>query len=112
MTIELIRQARERLEQLRAESTPGEWVAGTSADHHDGDMWAGNRLVATFHRVSDKNSYAHVDMDLILSLHRTIDAQIQILKNAEWRYNNMSSEVYKRISTNELALAKAIMGVE
>lgn len=105
MTIELIRQARERLEQLRDESTQGEWVGSTI---FTGLPFApkieGYSIRASGELVVEGSSLS--DSELIVTLHRTLDAQIQILKDAsEYKFES-------NIPLGAILVAKAIMGVE
>lgn len=106
--VEEIQQAIATLERLRAESTPGPWRVD---DDSPTDIWTEGESVlgGTVHTVVDPFGRGDYQPDgdaaLIVTLHRTIDAQLAwltvaaeltILNESDWRH--------------ELALARAING--
>ena len=73
--VERLEAAIAKLEQLKAFSTPGEWYR---AGFPEPSVWAGTGL-STDLLVVDDARFLH-DADLIVTLHRTIDAQIWLLR--------------------------------
>lgn len=106
MAIELIRQARERLEQLKVGATE-EWVLFTNYDFEDPEHIIGYS-VHTGHDI--QGNMPKSTAELIVTLRRTVDAQIQILKQAEDTSFGTSRGLV--FDSGAVALAKAIMGVE
>lgn len=109
MSKELLEQAIETLERLKAESTQGEWGHYQDNEHY-----------STISPVDDVLYIAHVgltpvDGELIVTLHRTIDAQIEILCEALTGFVSHVEDGFTDgdvVYCSELSLAKAILGVE
>ena len=109
--VERLQAAVEKLEQLKADSTPGPWSVNVhhnamhSAEFRAPGPWNGFLLVA-----------AHVndgDPELIVALHRTIDAQLSLLRHAEKFLGNVghhTSSIAAPFIDDALALADAILG--
>lgn len=116
MSKELLEQAIERLKELKEKSTPGPW----HVDVEDYSIWTGGETVlgGTVCFVNtDQQTGSHKpkgDAELIVTLHRTIEAQIEILRFAEKRLSAVKVLTGKHLEAHEheLALAKAILGVE
>lgn len=76
---ERLQAAIKKLEALKAESTPGPWLAWKKYDPLRGEVygieWEAIDIIAV-------RSYNAADADLIATLHRTIDAQLPILRSA------------------------------
>lgn len=100
--LERLQTAIDKLEQLKAESTPGGW------DILDG----GDRFIA-WHDTAESTGFEYIvaepvefeceaDADLIVTLHRTIDAQLSVLA--------LGAVMVGPIPDNILALADAING--
>lgn len=114
--VELLTRAIERLETLRAESTPKPWHYAVDDLTNEVDVWhdqehrshIANFGVAGMPRVLS-------DADLIVTLHRTIDAQLAVLRNALGRATSKISMGggAAAVWSNEhdaVALAHAILG--
>ena len=114
-----IEAAIQRLEDQRAASTPGPWsifeyskhtgVAGEVAvqAHHPGRI--GEGLVAGFDYEGYHSTIEPGDAHLIVTLHRTIDAQLAILKSARAQLEPFHGMVLQDAALEyELALARAI----
>lgn len=112
--VERLQAAIEKLERLKAESTPGPWSVNVhhnamhSAEFRAPGPWNGFMLVAA--HVND------ADPDLIVTLHRTINAHLAILqfgvqrqKAVDW-LNRPGSDKHVEAARLELALADAILG--
>lgn len=102
-----IRDAIATLERLRAESTPGVWahlqVVADYSQIDNGD--SGNPLALIGRNIPDG--------DLIVTLHRTIDAQLAILQGGvsiAHTMSRVSDAAAADWAENELALARAING--
>lgn len=104
MTIEIIPQARGRLEQLRDESTQGVW----SESGWDGRSTS---LVLPGHRRTYGVGGSE-NVELVVTLHRTIDAQIEVLEYAEELIRFYNGNMLGLPINPAISLAKAIMGVE
>ena len=96
---ETVQKAIERLETLKAKATSGEWWPSDT-----GAVFAGPGLsddVAVAYEVRLRG-----DVKLIVALHRTIDAQIELLRwFADSLANDPGSEPPARSEHLELALA-------
>jgi hypothetical protein len=106
---ERLHAAIEKLERLRAESTPGPWVSEVSDynDYEFGPYQGANiRDVADeIDRTPDRGwepALKVADAEMIVTLHRTIDAQLEILA--------YGATLVGRIPDGILALADAILG--
>ena len=98
--VERLEAAIAKLEWLKAKSTPGEWYAPESA----ASVWAGAGLSSDLLVVDDARFLG--DADLIVTLHRTIDAQIAVLRVGS-EFALITSNRWTDIS---VALADAILG--
>lgn len=77
--IERIQAAIEKLEALKAQATGGEWWKSGL------EVFAGPGLSADYLVV--ENARLRADAELIVTLHRTIDAQLAVLRSGlEWLY--------------------------
>jgi hypothetical protein len=81
---EKIAAAIRRLEQLKADSTPGPWKASRSHPLHEGGYVGAPGLTDDSMFVAETSDFRQggADADLIVTLHRAIDAQLTILKFA------------------------------
>lgn len=95
---ETIEQAIARLEEKRAAAMAGPWVQGAFA----GEFCGPNDFEVVF---SDE------DADLIVTLHRTIDAQLAILR-AGLAAHSPGDDTTEEIEEHALALGLAILGEE
>lgn len=76
-TLDLLERAHARLTEMRDQATPGPWIL---CDDDNGVETGYGGVDLTGHplAVAD-NVYTQASRDLIVSLHRTIDAQLKIL---------------------------------
>ena len=103
--VERLEGAIAKLEQLKADSLPGPWFITYERERWprvwgNSDGQDADQVAKTHHRG---------DADLIVTLHRTIDAQLAILKAAREdfaKFGRKPSEFFD----NDLALADAILG--
>lgn len=108
---ETIQAAIDKLEQKQAAATTGEWAMSGNDTFGYGVASSPNDLVISRWEVSDE------DADLIVTLHRTIDAQLAILKNNYGgaqdadRYGWSSADSPDAVA-DALDLARAILGEE
>ncbi len=111
--VETIQAAIDRLEGLRATAFHGEWSAFTGGVAH-GDHWyviADNQSIALI-SANDGSDEEHrgPTANLIVTLHRTIDAQLAILQRTA-AYPNVGLR-FEPVDHAVLALAAAILGEE
>lgn len=81
--IEKLQAAIDKLEALKAESTPGTWRAwdSFSSDRAPRVYITGNNSgPSDGNRVARVENQENQDADLIVTLHRTIDTQLEILR--------------------------------
>lgn len=126
---ETIAAAIEKLEAQRHASTPGPWIAYDMSDDHKGWWWVwqesalpffggvlqidhtddfgdGGTPVGSAERTGNRDGeQERTDAELIVTLHRTIDAQLAILRNQLVLAERGHGE-----STLNLDLARAILG--
>ena len=124
--VETIQAAIERLETLRDKSTPRPWTA-MEYDSNPGDQGVpiigggeigsmdGHLTAYTMTLGSEEQSV--IDAELIVILHRTIDAQLEILQECRDFYANsqaigMPDTEMAEYYGNTVALAAAILGEE
>ena len=118
---EEIQQAIATLERLRAESTPGPWFCEDSGQESAPGfpaVWTdaeGVDLAATIARPDDfvmpRGVKPRGDMELIVTLHRTVDAQLAILQEAvEMLAPFAGMRLHEDGVRFQLALARAING--
>ena len=120
--VETIQAAIERLETLREKSTPRPWTA-MEYDSNPGDQGVpiigggeigsmeGHLTAYTMTLWNEEQSM--IDADLIVTLHRTIDAQLAILNDAVvWFNDSCCDEHGMKGSAPALLLARAILGEE
>lgn len=118
--IERLQAAIEKLERLKAECTPGEWgfesipETGESRIYLEADGFAFMAATTvTFYPVP--GGLMPNDADLIVTLHRTIDAQLAIMRAATERgaaavgAGGIERFVWSR-EHRAVALAEAILG--
>ena len=115
--VERLRAAIEKLEWLRDHSTPGPWAIddNDAAIFTFGPTVAGGTIayVNTDQRTGDRRPYG--DASLIETLHRTIDAQLAILRSAVKFLGSVghhTSSIASPFVDGALALADAILGEE
>lgn len=104
--VETLGAAIHKLETLKAAGTEGEWWMNPIERGEvfiEGDPAAGEYPLAEVHE--------HADAELIVTLHRTIDAQLAILRAALDDFERYGSKPSKFFE-NDLALADAILGGE
>jgi hypothetical protein len=104
--VEGIEAAIERLEHLKVQSTPAPWHYWTDELTGDVDLWHDQEVrshIAVMGHFGSSRVYR--DADLIVTLHRTIDAQLAIL-----RANRADAEYGREPSILAFALADAILG--
>lgn len=107
--VETIQAAIEKLEALKAESTPGPWHDWEDDLTNEVDVWhdqeqrshIANCGVAGMPRVE-------ADADLIVTLHRTIDAQLAILRHAI--ENQEIAHGWVTVDNDAVVLAESILG--
>ena len=129
--VEEIRAAIVKLTELKAESTPGPWELEPPGKYFD-PRWDDTRIMHAANRPTDPNydrylfrdgSYAEdsgglglADAELIVTLHRTIDAQLHILTGTVTLYpsfvaNGTEDQWLHAVErAGDLALARAING--
>lgn len=112
-----ISAAIEKLERLKAESTPGPWGVesmkfGSEMGDYVGAWIPGVAEIAVTEHEGDTPPLDPDDADIIVTLHRTIDAQLDVLNAIEWwvRHNKVGEE--NAAVCNVLKLADAILGGE
>lgn len=110
--VERLQAAIEKLETLKTESTPGPWSVNV---HHNAMHSAEFRAPNPFNGFMLVAAHTNdVDPELIVTLHRTIDAQIAVLDNTLVRYAKLdpSGEWEPRAPGGVIAmsLADAILG--
>ena len=101
MSNDLIERAITRLEQLKAESTQGDWGPDLDAQSGDWDGPSSTQIKGSGVTLWGDDPETVWDAKLIIALHRTIDAQLSILRFAV---------EYDRPRDSVVALAKAILG--
>jgi hypothetical protein len=78
---ETIAAAIEKLETLKAESTPSPWHHWTDDLTGDVDLWHDQEARSYIATLGHSDApRVNRDADLIVTLHRTIDAQLKILR--------------------------------
>jgi hypothetical protein len=100
--VERLEAAIGKLETLKAESTPGRWDVdrvGFGVRAFFDNEFNGNTLICEVR-------HGKPDADLIVTLHRTIDAQLAILRSGR----NITSRESEYTFDLALALADAILG--
>ena len=107
--VEEIQEAINELTELKAKSTPGWWwghlnILGVTRVKTDD-----NYIVAEVYGDEDE---AHCNAELITTLHRTIDAQLAILRVALAAYTHYSTDEYRALDHDKAAvqLSRAING--
>lgn len=112
--MERLQAAIQQLECAKEETTPGPWthLYGPKYSTIEFETEDGVRPVALVGRTP-------ADAELIVSLHRTLDAQLEILRfgvkrqeAVDWtnRLANRDTDLQFRAAERELALADAILG--
>ena len=111
--VETLTAAIARLEQLKADSTPNEWIDTYNEEEDEFRIWSAYSDTSWVMESLVSSGGREQDNALIVTLHRTIDAQIAILDNAlsnqRWHDNNFVG-VRDTIEDDCLALAHAILG--
>ena len=80
--VERLGAAIAKLEQLKADSTPGPWVGRTNILGIRRLMDSEGGVLAEMFDATDHGDESFENTDLIVTLHRTIDAQLAILRFA------------------------------
>ena len=80
--VERLEAAIAKLEQLTAEGTPGPWVGRTNILGIRRLMDSEGGVLAEMFDATDHGDESFENTDLIVTLHRTIDAQLAILRFA------------------------------
>ena len=80
--VERLEAAIAKLEQLKAEGTPGPWVGRTNILGIRRLMDSEGGVLAEMFDATDHGDESFENTDLIVALHRTIDAQLAILRFA------------------------------
>lgn len=112
--VERLEAAIKRLEQLRDAATPKPWHAQEDDLTNEVDVWHDQEWrshVANVGVAGEPRVIA--DAELVATLHRTIDAQLAILRDSAERYSGRVSADWVPISPsaiNALALADAVLG--
>lgn len=103
--VERLEAAIDKLETLKQESFDGPWVA----NHPFSYSWiTGARYAGMQSKIADR--VRKPDAELIVTLHRTIDAQLAILRDNLERYSrNPDKEPVAPTGKNAVALADAIL---
>ena len=116
--VELLTRAIERLETLKAESFPGDWEVLTSGVE-GGDHWyvmaEHESILSVSANDGSDEDFRRPTASLVVTLHRTIDAQLAILRNALGRATSKISmgggaEAVWSTERDAVALASAIVG--
>ena len=116
--VEKLKAAIEKLETLKAETTPGPWTTdswfpGVAFEYDSYWNLAGPEYTATSGVYLDGEPSIPIQAataDLIVTLHRTIDAQLAILRNAAEYFTDFPEYVDDLDWTLLFALADAILG--
>ncbi len=128
--VERLQAAIEKLERLKNESTPGPWLladANAAEERVYGPLWVVTHESLSTDRADGEAPEewflelrigAREDGDLIVALHRTIDAQLAILRfglqrqyAVDWtRRTFTANDKQLEAAGLELALAEAIIG--
>lgn len=120
-TATTIQQAIDKLEALKAESMPGPWLihrASTGIRGSQSYAWVVvDDTAGRFPLVEKANFGNDGDLKLIVTLHRTIDAQLAILRFGlkrqeaiDWT-RRLAVDKHREAASLELDLATAILGV-
>lgn len=106
--VERLQAAIEKLVTLKVESTPGPWIYGGQGWLFGGKRYTDDELGDLFGELK----YLDADGVLIVTLHRTIDAQLAILLFGVKRLTAVQTLTGKHAEAHahELALADAILG--
>lgn len=117
--VERLQAAIEKLEHLKAASTPGDWEVDTNHPFSRDLVGLFSESVKAYAvKFDDDEQPARATVDLIVTLHRTIDAQLETL-HAAWNTIAGTEEMpegrdprvwYGRYAAAGLALADAILG--
>lgn len=98
MTIELIRQAIERLGHLKGESLPGPWILD--------DSWDTPTVRSATTGYAVVKPLNNIDAEIVVTMRRTLDVQLEILECG------LDPHADIMVVEHAESLAKAIMGVE
>ena len=103
--VERVQAAIDKLTELKAVSTRGPWHEWTNDLTDRVELWHDQEVRLWVADLGNDEPGALADADLIVALHRTIDAQLAILERwLEYRPLTMEEPV--------VALADAILGVK
>jgi hypothetical protein len=106
---ETIAAAIEKLETLRDAGTPGPWVDGENAGRYDAAIVTADSGMWADAVVRDDGFLDFRDAALVITLHRTIDAQLAVLRM--FGANLALLDDWEPHPDNEImALARAVLG--
>lgn len=115
--VETIQAAIDRLEGLRAESTPPPWFLTYESATHP-RIWGNLDEVGDAADHVATTARSRHDADIIVTLRRTIDAQLAILRfgikrqeAVDWTHR-LAGDKHRESASLELDLARAILGEE
>jgi hypothetical protein len=100
---ETIQAAIEKLERLKGRSTPGDWWRSGFDDVFAGPGLSDDVVVVQDARLS-------FDAELIVTLHRTIDAQLALFGSALWLMKGNPLAYTHAATACAIRLAEAILG--
>ena len=109
--VERLHAAIDKLERLKLDGTPGPWRVWTDKFSGDFEVRAPDGLVAPLW-VFGPAVRPHANAPLIVTLHRTIDAQLTILRHDVDMHDLVPEEAWLRSMerSGDLDLADAILG--
>lgn len=106
-----ISAAIEKLERLKAESTPGVWEVPITG-RPEALAWDGSTPVYSTLIEDERRLLNPADAELIVTLHRTIDAQIAVLAREKHSCRRFGDHRDATPNPDILALADSILGGE
>lgn len=111
--VERLQAAIEKLEHLKAASTPGDWEVDTNHPFSRDLVGLFSESVKAYAvKFDDDEQPARATVDLIVTLHRTINAQLAILQFGVKRLHAVQTltGLHVQAHEHEMALADAILG--
>jgi len=108
--VERLEAAIAKLERLKADSTPGPWGGSVNILGVTRLMDAERYIIAELWEAENVEYRALSNLELILALHATIDAQLAILRHAIDEYEPRDDSM-SFITNDGLLLADAILWV-
>lgn len=106
--LEELQAAHDHLLALRTQASPGPWTGG---EWNDAPGWDHTQVVSSGD-MGDVTDYIDtLDVQLIVTLHRTIDAQLHLLREAiDYHKSYVPEWQGVSLTEGELILARAING--